>query len=330
MLSVSVTDGRLDGLPAFEPAAQLLDQTLEFAAVDDLDARIVRVHAPKAQVRRHLFGPAVGILGQDRRHLPQLLGQRMAAIGVTGKAARAHHQALLVGLVWYIRMMDTTIWESGIDFEIAFWRGWIGSKGGEWPEEYRDRTNPELPLQPHVAEWLDRQPVEAPRVLDVGAGPMTILGKRYRGQPLDLVAVDALAEQYSQLPFPVGLPLVCSQKCASERLTDLFKDGQFDLVYARNTLDHGYDPITSFLQMLKVVKPGGYVITEHAANEAITANWEGFHQWNFAVADRDLVVASKSAQQSLRRNIEGLGQIVSMSDDGSTWIFCVLQRLPAV
>lgn len=226
--------------------------------------------------------------------------------------------------------MNTTTWETGVDFEIAFWRGWIESRGGEWPEEYRDRTDPELPLQPHVAKWLTGNAARAPRVLDVGAGPMTILGKRYLGQSLNLTAVDALAEKYDQLPFPAGLPLVRSQQCVSEALTSRFGDGEFDLAYARNTLDHGYDPIVAFQQMLNVVKPGGFVVTEHAANEAISANWEGFHQWNFSVVERDLLVASKTSQQSLRRSVEGLGQIVQLSEDGSDWILCVLQRLPQV
>jgi hypothetical protein len=49
---LQVPDDRLHRLPAFEPFALLIAQALELAPVDDLGARVGRVHAPKAQIPR--------------------------------------------------------------------------------------------------------------------------------------------------------------------------------------------------------------------------------------------------------------------------------------
>lgn len=90
-----VPNGRLHRLPELEPFALQLGQALELAAVEDLNARVVRVHASESQVHNHLLGPGGRVFGQDR-HLLQLLCQRVAVVGVAGEAARPHHQALLV------------------------------------------------------------------------------------------------------------------------------------------------------------------------------------------------------------------------------------------
>ena len=63
--------------------------------MDDLNARVGRVHSSKAQIHAHLLGPGSRVLGQDR-HLLQLLIQCVAVVGVAGEAARTDHQALLM------------------------------------------------------------------------------------------------------------------------------------------------------------------------------------------------------------------------------------------
>ena len=92
---LQMPDGRLHCLPAFEPVSLLGGQALELAPVDDLNARVVRIHAPEAQVYDHLLGLGPSVLGQDGGLL-QLLVQRVAVVWVAREAARSHHQALFV------------------------------------------------------------------------------------------------------------------------------------------------------------------------------------------------------------------------------------------
>lgn len=222
--------------------------------------------------------------------------------------------------------MDKEEWSAGIESELAFWSQWARTKGGDWPKDYEDRINPDLPLQDHIANLLKGFDGELLRVLDVGSGPMTILGKKFRGKEIDLTAVDALADIYRRIEFPLGLPLVKPRRCDSEKLVAEFGENVFDLTHARNTLDHGYDPILAIREMIAVTKPGGFIATEHAANEAVTGNWNGFHQWNFHVEDRDLKVSNKTSVYSVRDSIGDTASFVELPPDGENWIFCVLKK----
>ena len=80
-------------------------------------------------------------------------------------------------------------------------------------------------------------------------------------------------------------PPVRTTQCESEKLTEVFGTNAFDLVYARNTLDHSYDPVKAIRSMIDVVKPGCHALLEHAQNEAEEENYMGMHQWNLSVDD---------------------------------------------
>jgi hypothetical protein len=95
VVALGVTDHRLDGLPAFEPAPLQRGQRLVLAPVDDLHARVVGVHAPVAQVNDRRGWLHTDVL-QQRVGLLELLGQRVAVVRVAGEGTRSHHQAQLV------------------------------------------------------------------------------------------------------------------------------------------------------------------------------------------------------------------------------------------
>src|SRR5205823_14175422 len=72
------------------------------------------------------------------------------------------------------------VWQAkGVDPELSFWRRWLESKGMHWPDDYRRRLDPnalldELPLSCYIGQLPD----DSVSILDVGAGPLTYLGKR--------------------------------------------------------------------------------------------------------------------------------------------------------
>lgn len=75
-----------------------------------------------------------------------------------------------------------------------------------------------------------------------------------------------------------------------------FREGEFDLAYSRNALDHSYDPMRAIKQMVMLVKPGQYVYLDHKAHEAVKARYTGLHQWNFDVKDGRFVLWSKTEE----------------------------------
>ena len=133
------------------------------------------------------------------------------------------------------------------------------------------------------------------KILDVGAGPLTYLGKKWGGRHVNITAIDPLADKYDRILAKYQLqPLVRTQKLAAEDLSQRFPAGTFDLAFARNCLDHAYNPERAVLQMIEVVKRGRYVLLEHKPNEARQQSYTGLHQWNFSVsANGDFMIGSK-------------------------------------
>lgn len=150
------------------------------------------------------------------------------------------------------------IWETNLNTEIDFWDRYLKTGGLEWKEGFNERLNPKTPLEPHIEKLL---PTGEVFILDVGAGPLTYLGKISEGRKINLTAVDPLATTYDKLlaKYDVNPPIKTVYGKA-ENLTDIFSENTFDLVHARNCIDHSFNPLRAFKQMVEVAKSGGFVI----------------------------------------------------------------------
>jgi SAM-dependent methyltransferase len=190
-------------------------------------------------------------------------------------------------------------WRKGKESEIQFWEDWLKTGGLQWPHTYRNRQDPSFPLQDYVARCLPASHVVS--ILDVGAGPLTILGKVCRGHTLSIVAVDVFAKEYDELLKKYSItPLIRTRYAEAEKLTDTFPEQCFDVVHIRNALDHSYSPVRGIVQMLRVLKRGGVLIMVHASDEAERESYRGLHQWNICAEGNDLIVWSKNARHSVR------------------------------
>ncbi len=240
----------------------------------------------------------------------------MPQIGVTETATTNQNENYIKGL-----------WETGKKHELDFWRSWLDTKGLKWSEEYKNRQNPERPLQDYVTKYLSLR--ETVSVLDVGAGPLTILGKCWSGHTVHITAVDALANEYNHLLKEFDItPLVRTELCEAERLLERFPTNHFDLVHVCNALDHSYDPLLGLLQMLAVVKPGHYVLVQGAVNEGETAQYQGFHQWNFEVNNGDFLIWNHQIRFSVNDVLSEVCQINATQNEG--WLFVEMKKAEAV
>jgi SAM-dependent methyltransferase len=225
------------------------------------------------------------------------------------------------------------LWESGKSSEVEFWRRYLVTKGLEWPDDYASRLDPEHSFHERLLKFLPPHgPSSEPiAVLDVGAGPLSVLGRQVPGRTIELTAVDALANEYDRLLDEVRLrPPVRTQQCAVEKLLDLFKPDQFDFVYMQNALDHSLDPLLGILQMLAVVKPGCHVVLFHAVNEAEVEHYEGLHQWNFYDVEKKFVIWNPSVNICVSDLLSRLADItvepVPLPD--KEWLLVSLRKRP--
>jgi hypothetical protein len=97
------------------------------------------------------------------------------------------HQLLLSARKLRNRVFPTTfIWRHGLNSELRFWSTFFATKGFG-AEGFERRLDPESVLQDAtVISKLDLLPPQDKplRILDVGAGPVTNLGRIYRGKRL--------------------------------------------------------------------------------------------------------------------------------------------------
>lgn len=218
-------------------------------------------------------------------------------------------------------------WSKGIHEEVEFWHGYLAGRGADFGNDFAERTDPNFPLQAYLEEVVTVAHGAPLRILDVGAGPLTYVGKRSAHWPVELVAVDPLAAEYDALLARHKVtPPVRTIRADAEKLLDLFPENSFDLVSARNSIDHSYDPMLAIRQMVAVVRPGCPVFIHHAMNEAVRRNWTGLHQWNFGEVDGHFVIDSRTQRIDVTEEMRGIAEVRNRVH-GSEWIVTTFLKI---
>jgi SAM-dependent methyltransferase len=194
------------------------------------------------------------------------------------------------------------LWRGGARGELAFWEKFFAAGGGDWRADYVQRIDPAAPLgEPLIETRLERLRADPVTILDVGAGPTSSLGKVVPGRELRIVGVDPLADAYRSMLVRLGIEVPAPSRCGrAEELERIFAPASFDVVYARNSLDHTADPIAALRGMLRLVKPAGFVALRHFRREGERAGYEEFHQWNFDVRDAGPEIWNRSRRYLLK------------------------------
>jgi SAM-dependent methyltransferase len=185
------------------------------------------------------------------------------------------------------------IWKLSLPSETGFWEEYLATRGKSCgaAEEFNFRTSPDSEFQPWLKEWLNCPEGAEVRVLDVGAGPLTWVGKKWSGRRVVIDAIDPLAEAYGRIMRREGIkPPVETKPGDGEEVMRLFGPQVFDLAFARNCLDHSYDAIQAVTSMIEATKPGGIIFLWHNPDEAESLNYQGLHQWNFRLTNGELLV----------------------------------------
>ena len=224
------------------------------------------------------------------------------------------------------------IWLDNIGDEIDYWDHYIGTSGGDYPEDFQFRLKHDTHIgarDGHLANLISRAVSPAVSILDVGSGPLTNLGKLVPGKSVRITSCDPLADIYNKLLERRGItPPVRTAFADAENLSHFFPSEKFDVVHCANALDHSYDPFSAIIEMLKVVKQGGFIKLGHFENEALSENYHGLHQWNFTERDGDFVIWDREKDVSLTSFFEGAAYVdaVRSPQEPKHWISAVIRR----
>ena len=199
---------------------------------------------------------------------------------------------LLRSLVRRIRAIGPNSRDRHLRNEVGFWRRWLASEGLAWPDDYVRRFDTEAPVQDHLAAVIDRLDGTSVDILDVGAGPVTVVGKIHPSKKVAITATDILAPEYNRMLDGFGLkPPVRTIYAQSEKLRARVGGRQFDIVHAQNTLDHSDDPFAALEEMLALTRPGGFIVLLHEENEGSNELYNALHQWDFSSEDGRFLIA---------------------------------------
>ena len=228
------------------------------------------------------------------------------------------------------RRSPREVWERSLDSELDYWEGWIergGSGPGRVTDSFEWRLDPRSEVEHPIREVIARIHGAVVSILDVGAGPLTSVGKHYPGKRLEIVAVDPLAGEYARLLERAGIaPPVRTRPGEAEELLDQFEPASFDIAHADNALDHCADPMRAIDAMFAVVRPGGYVVLRHGRNEAERNRYAGLHQWNFDLEGGGLILWGAGARHDVGRRL-GPDAAVACSAEGPD-VVCVIGKRP--
>jgi SAM-dependent methyltransferase len=214
--------------------------------------------------------------------------------------------------------------KTGLRSELAFWEKWIRTKGSEWPEDFKRRLDPHSAATGYHLQVLERIGADTIHILDVGAGPLTTIGKRYQEKTLVIKACDPLADEYKKIldRYSIKAPVV-TEKCDGERLGEKYQSNYFDWVNAQNCVDHSSDPVKVIREMIQITKIGGFISLCHEVNEAKLEAYRGLHQWNFYESDGNFMVSGKYGYQlnlteQLKKDL-----VLTTWIDQDNWIYVI-------
>jgi SAM-dependent methyltransferase len=220
--------------------------------------------------------------------------------------------------------------------ETDYWRQWLSAGGGKYAAEYAYRFDPTAEVgDPALREVLTDSPQHDISILDVGAGPASIVGCRFHGKVLTVVAVDPLANEYNRLLREIGVVAPTrTEFLDGERLVERFGPDHFDIAYSRNAVDHAVDPLLIVESMLAVVRQGGHIVLRHVRNEGVRQAYIQLHQWNFDERDGQFVVWRLGHETNVGQALAGRAEVTcrrELHDKSGTeeWIVCVIRKLTA-
>ena len=242
---------------------------------------------------------------------------------------KAPLRRLKVRILRKLGMLGET-WSDGTSSEVKFWRSALENPDMAWNRENYDfRLNPDSELQPELRAVLNGSVSDPVTILDVGAGPLSSLGKIWPGRKVEITAVDPLAEQYDKILAEVRLtPPVRTVFSEAEKLADVFPKASFDMAFASNSLDHSRNPLDAIFQMLQVTKPGGFVYLWHFANEGEAEGYHGMHQWNFNLKGDDFIIGDGKSNLSLKSELgtQGTLSVSTTSAFGKEVIVAIIAK----
>jgi hypothetical protein len=72
--------------------------------------------------------------------------------------------------------------------------------------------------------------------------------------------------------------------------------------------------------MVRLAKPGGYVLLNHAQNEALNEGYTGLHQWNFSEKAGRFVIWNPAQEIDMSERLSPACEVRVQSSEGGIFV----------
>jgi SAM-dependent methyltransferase len=130
------------------------------------------------------------------------------------------------------------------------------------------------------------------RAMDIGCGPISHLRWGALHGLCEITGVDPLSEMYDIVLERHGYSHLPHIKCDrvlpmfAEDLDHVGLEGQFDLLFTNNALDHTDDPAKIVRIAGSLLREDGVFVVQVATNEGTRQRWEQLHKFDFDLSAR--------------------------------------------
>ena len=199
--------------------------------------------------------------------------------------------------------------------ELLFWDRWLGKRRSD--PALAELLREDRPVPQGLQRFVERAPAGRVRILEVGAGPIGAIGEVHPTRQVEVVPTDILADEYNRVLRRRGLrPRIPTLRADMERLAEQFGADAFDLVYAANCIDHTGDAPRAIEEMVRVLRPGGYLVMEHFEDEGAHQDYAGLHQWNLSLAEGRLALWNEARRYDVAEALAGRCEVEASSSGG--------------
>lgn len=187
---------------------------------------------------------------------------------------------------------------------------------------------PDRPVLESIADVISNFEDESILLLDLGCGPFSKAGTRLPGKQILKELLDPLASNYRAFYAEFQVPHQPQIRPGfAEKLSDYYPLNHFHVIYAQNCIDHCYNPMLAFREMLRVLRPRGCIVMQHFLSEGTRAGGYGLHQWNLALEGGDLRIRNRNASIIANLTQEHRDTCTIESHCNGEKLFCRIHKL---
>jgi SAM-dependent methyltransferase len=178
-----------------------------------------------------------------------------------------------------------------------------------------------------------RGPRDKPlKVMDIGCGPVSVLRWGAIHGEISITGLDPLIDLYAVVLARHGLDALPKIRCDreahgfAEDMEELVPDGDFDVIYTQNALDHTQKPALVIQNMSKKLRPKGHIAIQVATREGTRQKWDQLHKTDIYLEKNVLMFNHQNTAPIPLLSPESRLRLKHVQLNTPDWLACIVEK----